>query len=93
MAEQSSAARGSGTWTSSVQNVVVTWTCRIAHRPPSMAGGWIGFVDAIGHKLHLPRWIMRPVCDLFDVAVGIPKADLIYMDYTRNGKRTPWWLR
>jgi hypothetical protein len=78
---------------SAVQNVVVTWTARLAHRPPEFAGGWLGFADALGHKLHLPRWIMRPICDLYDIEVGIPKEDLIRMDYTMKGLRTPWWLR
>jgi hypothetical protein len=42
---------------SSVQNVVVTWTARIAHRPAHFTGGWWGVADALGHKLHLPRKI------------------------------------
>lgn len=82
------------TWTTSrAQTTVTTWTCRIAHRPASFAGGWWGFADALGHWLHLPRWVMRPICDHFDIAVGIPRTDLIEMDYLRRGKRTPWWLR
>ncbi len=81
------------TFTSSAKNVVVTYTARIAHRPAYFMGGWWGVADALGHKLHLPRWAMRPICDHFDIAVGIPKADLVEMDYVRQGRRVPWWLR
>ena len=81
------------TFTSSTANVVFTWTARITHRPASSVAGWWGVADTIGHKLHLPNWLMKPICDHFDIAVGIPKSDLIYMDYTREGKRVPWWLR
>lgn len=51
---------------------------------------WIGVLDAVGHILHLPRWIMRPICDHYDILLGISREDLIEMDY--NGK-APWWLK
>jgi hypothetical protein len=79
--------------TSSLHNVSVTWTTRISHRPVAWRGGWLGFVDAIGHRLNLPSRLMRPICDLYDIWAGIPKADLIAMDYIAQGKRVPWWLR
>ncbi len=83
-------AASRSTWTSTAHNVVLTWTARVVHTP---CASWLGIADALGHKLHLPRWLMRPVCDLYDIEVGIPKEDLIYMDYTHRGKPTPWWLR
>ena len=80
------------TWTtnSSVQNVVTNWTMRVSHRPAAFVGGWWGFLDALGHKLKLPDLFMRPICDHYDIAVGIPRDDLVAMDYDGNA---PWWLR
>lgn len=79
---------------SSATSMTVTYTgwARAIHTG-YCDGGWWGIADTIGHRLHLPDWLQRPICDRFEIAVGIPKADLIEMDYTRNGKRTPWWLR
>lgn len=79
------------TTTSTSSNVTATWTGRF--RQSHHWAGWIGLVDQIGHMLHLPRWAMKPVCDLYDIRAGIPKADLIYMDYTHCGRKAPWWLR
>lgn len=79
----------SGSW---IGNVATTWTMRMSHRPAHMVGGWWGFADALGHKLHLPDRLMKPICDHYDIAVGIPKADLVYMDYIARGKPIPWWL-
>jgi hypothetical protein len=80
-----------GNWTTtSAQNVVATITMRLSHRPAHFAGGWWGFLDALGHRLRLPSRVMRPICDHFDIAVGIPKEDVVRMDY--DGK-APWWLR
>jgi hypothetical protein len=72
------------------QNVAVTFTTRLAHRPAAFIGGGWGLLDALGHRLHLPSWAMRPICDHYDIAVGIPKEDLIRMDYQGVA---PWWLR
>jgi hypothetical protein len=66
----------------------VTWTkvYRRAHR----SAGWWGVFDTLGHQLHLPRLLMKPICDHYDITLGIPRDDIIAMDY--NG-RAPWWLR
>lgn len=81
----------SGT-SSNLSNVQITYTGwrRRLHR--ASADGWWGILDALGHELHLPRWLQHPICDRFEIAVGIPREDLIRMDYTSKGKRTPWWL-
>lgn len=78
---------------SSASNITTTFTARLSHRPAHWTGGWWGLADAVGHKLKLPRRIMRPICDHYDIAVGIPKGDLIAMDYTSRGQATPWWLK
>ena len=52
----------------------------------------VKFLDRWGHRMHLPQAIMRPICDWYDIQVaGIPKDDLIAMDYA--DRKTPWWLR
>lgn len=78
---------------SSTSNVSITWTQWSRRLHCGYQDGWWGVVDALGHLLHLPVWLQRPLCDRFEIAIGIPKDDLIEMDYARNGKSTPWWLR
>lgn len=46
-------------------------------------------IDSWGHRLHLPRWIMRPLCDYTDISLGMSKKSIIKGDY--KGK-APWWL-
>ncbi len=76
------------TYTDPFMNWVEGWTRKIHTR-----GSWLGLLDTLGHRLGLPAPLMKPVCDWYDIQLGIPKADLIYMDYTHKGKPTPWWLR
>lgn len=80
------------TWTSTASNLAMTWATNWC-RHSWQSCGWWGIFDQVGHNLHLPRWLQRPLCDRYEIAAGIPREDLIEMDYTRNGKRTPWWLR
>ncbi len=47
------------------------------------------FIDGMGHKIRLPKKIMRIICDRYEVSIGISKEDIIDMDY--DGKK-PWWL-
>lgn len=85
--------RPDGTWhnsyTSSASNTTLSWArIRRIHLPAP--GGWWAVADALVHRLHVPRKFARPVCDRYEIAVGIPRRDLITMDY---GGKAPWWLR
>jgi hypothetical protein len=79
--------------TSSTSSVTARMTWRLAHRPACLIGGKWGLLDWMAHAVHLPAFVMRPICDRYDIAVGITKEELIFMDYTRNGRKVPWWLR
>ena len=48
-------------------------------------------VDKWGHRLHIPKRIMRPVCDMYELSLGI-YLEQITPDYA-DRKRLPWWLR
>ena len=45
---------------------------RIIHR------FWM-WADTLGHKLRLPCWLMRPICDRYDISLG---GDPRVMDIT-----------
>lgn len=80
--------------TSGVSNVSISWgRLRTRHLPSAF--GWWGIFDALGHKLGVPQFfgplpLMRIVCDHYEIAAGIPREDLVEMDYKG---RAPWWLR
>lgn len=87
--DRGGAAVNTNVTSSSTQNITctMTWRQRLAH--PTY-GGWWGVLDRLGHQLHLPNVIQRIICDRYEIAVGIPREDLIEMDYKG---RAPWWLR
>lgn len=35
-----------------------------------------GFLDGVGHLLHLPDRVQRPLCDRFDLALGMKPEEL-----------------
>ena len=40
------------------------------------AVGLVGVLDEVGHKMHLPHVIQRPLCDAVDIRCGATKEEL-----------------
>ena len=45
------------------------------------SAGWIGFLDSLGHDLHLPRRIQNHLCDRYDAkCLGVSLDEIREMD-------------
>jgi len=39
-------------------------------------GEWVGALDWFGHALHLPKVVMRPVCNAWDRYLGLTDSEI-----------------